>query len=176
MSAQSNHAVLVISADGFEDSELLEPVNALKKEGASVDVASLQRGTIRGKRGAEVEAALAVDEVPPERYTLLLLPGGKAPAALRDNDAVQHLVHHFFDKHKPVSAICHGPQILLSAGVLPGRTLTSYHSVGEELQEAGLDYVDRPVVVDDNLVTSRMPDDLPVFIEETIKKLRGADA
>ncbi len=165
--------VLIISADGFEDSELLQPYLQLSEEGVSSDIASLQAGLITGKHGKAVTANLAVDEVDPTGYDMLLLPGGKAPAELRKHEQVLELVRHFFRAGKPVAAICHGPQILLSAGVLSGRTVTSYRSVAEELKAAGINYVDREVVVDGNLITSRQPADIPAFVREILARLKG---
>jgi protease I len=129
--------VLIISADGFEDSELLQPYQQLNEEGVTADIASLRAGTITGKHGMEVKATLSVDEVNPDDYQMLLLPGGKAPAELRKHQRVLEIVRHFFQQNKPVAAICHGPQILISAGVMEERTSTSYPSVAEELREAG---------------------------------------
>ncbi len=168
--------VLIVSADQFEDSELLVPYYRLREEGIVVDIASLARGKIRGKHGYEVEANLAIAEVDPEQYAALVLPGGKAPARLRGERAVQEIVQHFFHAGKPVSAICHGPQILASAGVLTGRTATCYQAVADELRRAGARYRDAEVVVDGNLVTARKPSDLPAFLRETMKQLRGARA
>jgi len=163
--------VLIISADGFEDSELIHPLDSLKGKVSKCDIASLQSGKITGKHGTEVTANLSIDEVKPDGYDMLLLPGGKAPAKLRQDDNVLAVTRHFFERNKPVAAICHGPQILLSAGVLNGKTLTSYHSVGDELKDAGMDYVDKEVVVDGNLITSRQPDDLPAFNAEISRML-----
>lgn len=168
--------VLIVSADQFEDSELLVPYYRLREEGIVVDIASLARGKIRGKHGYEVEANLAIGEVHPEQYAALVLPGGKAPERLRGERAVQEIVQHFFHAGKPVSAICHGPQILASAGVLKGRTATGYQAVADELRSAGARYRDAEVVVDGNLVTSRKPSDLPAFLRETMKQLRGERA
>jgi protease I len=164
--------VLVISADDFEDSELTEPTRALQQAGVEVDIASLQAGTIRGKKGVEVEAPLAVDDVDADAYDLLFLPGGKAPARLRDSARVQDLVRSFLAAAKPIAAICHGPQILISADVVKGRTMTAYASVGEELQAAGAEYVDQMVVTDANFVTARQPSDLPAFNEQILETLR----
>lgn len=165
--------VLIISADSFEDTELLVPLYRLQEEEIAVDIASLKQGTITGKHGYEVTANLMVNEVDAAAYDALILPGGKAPAVLRDNTAVQQIVHHFFDSDKPVAAICHGPQILLSAGVLAGRRATCYRSVAPELKEADIDYEDKPVVVDGRLVTSRQPGDLPFFMREFFKQIKG---
>jgi protease I len=164
--------VLVISADGFEDSELTEPVEALRDAAVEVDIASLAPGPIKGKKGTEVTADLAVSDVEATAYDMLFLPGGKAPARLRDSAQVQALVHAFMSDGKPIAAICHGPQILISAGVVKGRTMTSYKSVGKELQEAGADYVDQTVVADANFITARQPSDLPAFIEQVLQTLR----
>ncbi len=164
---------LIISADNFEDSELLVPYYRLLEEGATVDIASLKKGKIRGKKGYEVEANLSLAEVAPDEYDLLVLPGGKASSALRKVKEVQDIVRNFFDRGKPVGAICHGPQILISAGLMKGRHATCYRSVGQEMKEAGARYEDREVVVDGNLVTSRQPADLPAFLREIIRKLKG---
>jgi protease I len=168
--------VLIISADEFEDTELLVPLYRLQEEDISVDVASLKRGAIKGKHGYEVAAGLTMDEVDPANYSALLLPGGKAPGALRDNPKVQQIVHHFFDRDKPVAAICHGPQILVSAGVLEDRHATCYQSVAPELIEAHVHYEDKPVIVDGRLVTSRYPGDLPYFMREFLKQIKPTAA
>jgi protease I len=160
---------LIISADGFEDSELLEPCQKLVQAGIAVDIASLQKGRITGKHGHAVEAGLAVNEVNAADYDALILPGGKAPGQLRRDKVVLDLTMQFLTANKPIAAICHGPQILLSAGVLQGRTATCYKSVAGELCKAGVDYVDREVVVDGKLITSRQPSDLPAFIDAILQ-------
>lgn len=165
--------VLIISANRFEDSELLVPYYRLREEGIAVDIASLTKGFIKGKHDYEIEANIAIAEVHPEQYSALVLPGGKAPSALRENKRVLDVVRAFFAAGKPVSAICHGPQVLLSAGVLKGRTATCYRSVAEEIRNAGVNYRDTEVVVDGNLVTSRQPSDLPAFLRETMKKIHA---
>jgi protease I len=164
--------ILIISADGFEDSELLAPQRRMKEEGIDVDIASLVRGPIKGKHGFEVEAHLGIDEVRQQDYDALILPGGKAPATLRKSRAVLEVVRAFFDAGKPISAICHGPQVLISAGVLTGRSATCYATVAKELRAAGAHYQNSDVVVDGNIVTSRQPADLPAFLRETVKELR----
>ncbi len=171
-SQKSRKHVLIISADGFEDSELLQPYQQLNEEGVTADIASLRTGTITGKHGVEVTVNLTVEEVNPDDYEMLLLPGGKAPAELRKHPRVLDIARHFFQQNKPVAAICHGPQILVSAGVMEGRTATSYASVGDELKKAGADYRDQEVVVDGNLITSRKPDDIPAFVREILARLK----
>jgi protease I len=162
---------LIVSADHFEDSELLVAYYRLLEAGIEVDIASIQRGKINGKHGYQVEASFALTDVKPADYALLVLPGGKAPADLRKKAAALRIAQAFFADNKPVAAICHGPQILITAGLLRGRRATCYHSVAEEMRAAGALYEDAEVVVDGNLVTSRRPSDLPAFMRETIKLL-----
>lgn len=166
--------ILILSADGFEDSELLLPYQQLNEEGVTADIASLQKGTISGKHGVEIAANLSVDEVAPDDYDMLFLPGGKAPEELRKHERVLDIARQFLMENKPVAAICHGPQILISAGVMKGKTATASPSVAEEMRNAGGHYVDREVVVDGNLVTSRKPDDLPAFIRKMLACLQSA--
>ena len=163
---------LIISADNFEDSELLVPYYRLKEAGAEVTVASMGRGAIKGKHGYEVAVDKTLDEVNPDDYAILVLPGGKAPAAVRKEAKALAIAKSFFARNKPVAAICHGPQVLISAGLLKGRRATCYKSVVDELKEAGALYEDREVVVDANLITSRQPADLPAFMCETMKQIR----
>jgi len=157
--------VLIISADLFEDSELKVPYEILKKSGAEIDIASLKKGTITGKHGYSAEANLSLLDVDPDIYHVLILPGGKAPAVLRKEPKALAIVQNFFDQNKLVAAICHGPQILISAGLMQGRVATGYKSIAKELKEAGAIYKDKEVVVDRNLITSRQPSDLTAFME-----------
>jgi protease I len=163
---------LIISADNFEDTELLVPYYRLKEAGVEVVVASLSRGAIKGKHGYEVAVDKILHEVNPDDYAILILPGGAAPEFVRKEPKALEIARSFFAHNKPVAAICHGPQILISAGLLQGRRATCYTSVADELKEAGALYLDREVVVDANLVTSRQPADLPAFMRETMKQLR----
>lgn len=166
---------LIISADHFEDSELLFPFYRLQEEGLEVDIASISRGKINGKHGYEVVVDTALRDVDPNAYDILILPGGKAPTKLRKEQAVIAIAQDFMRSNKPVAAICHGPQILITAGVLQGRRATCYRSVAEELNESGALYEDEEVVVDGNLVTSRQPSDLPAFMREIVRLLgKGA--
>jgi protease I len=165
--------VLIVSADAFEDTELLVPWYRFREEGLLVDVASLREGRIKGKHGYEVLANLAIDDVQAADYDALLLPGGWAPESLRRSPRLLEIVREFFAAAKPVFAICHGPEILVSAGVLSGRSATCYKTVAAELEEAGASYRDAEVVVDGNLVTSREPGDLPAFLREVMRKLRA---
>jgi protease I len=162
---------LILSANNFEDTELLVPLYRLQEAGYTVDVASQTRDTISGKHGYEVPVNKVFKDIAPADYGLLILPGGKAPAAIRNDPAVQEIVRSFMAEGKPVAAICHGPQILVSAGQLKGRHATCYSSVAPELKEVGALYEDSEVVVDGNLITSRTPGDLPAFMREIMRKL-----
>lgn len=162
---------LILSADNFEDSELLVPYYRLKEANIEVIVASLNSGTITGKHGYVVPVDTTLEEVNPDDYAILVLPGGKAPESLRQAPKALEIAQSFFARSKPVAAICHGPQILVSAGLLKGRRATCYTSVAEELKNAGALYEDLEVVVDTNLVTSRKPADLPAFMRETMIQL-----
>lgn len=164
---------LIISADNFEDTELLVPFYRLKEEGIEVDIASVQKGTIKGKHGYEVPVGKTLEEVNPDDYSLLVLPGGRAPETVRKQARAVAIAQHFFQKNKPVSAICHGPQTLITAGLLKGKHATCYRTVADEMKGAGALYEDSEVVADGNLVTSRQPSDLPAFMRETMKMMKG---
>jgi len=164
--------VLIISADNFEDTELLVPYYRMLEEGHDVDIASMKKGNIKGKKGYEIEANKELKDVNPEDYDLLILPGGKAPEAVRKEQRAREIVRDFFDNNKPVAAICHGPQTLISAGLMKGKHATCYRSVAPEMKEAGANYEDKEVIVDGNLITSRQPSDLPAFMKEIIKKIK----
>ena len=163
---------LIISADDFEDSELLVPYYRFKEAGIEVDVASMSRTSIKGKHNYEVSVDKLLDEIKSDDYALLFFPGGKAPEKMRKEAKALEIARNFFESNKPVVAICHGPQVLISAGLLKGRRATCYKTVTEELKAAGALYEDKDVVVDGNLVTSREPSDLPAFLRETMKQLR----
>lgn len=164
---------LIISADLFEDSELYVPFHALLKAGSDIDIASLKQGMITGIHGLRLEATLSLEEVDPKCYDILILPGGKAPETLRKEPKALEIARYFFEHDKPVAAICHGPQILISAGLLKGRAATGYKGIKDELEEAGAIYKDEKVVIDKNLITSRTPSDLDDFVGSIKKCLRG---
>ncbi|TAK87465.1 MAG: type 1 glutamine amidotransferase [Betaproteobacteria bacterium] len=167
---------LIISANGYEESELLVPYYRLLEEGLQVDIAAPRRGAVIGKHGYRVRANLSLREAEPERYELLVVPGGKAPQALSAHAAALSVVKRFFDSGKPVAAICHGPLLLAAAGVLKARTVTAHESVAHDLEKTGARYEDSEVVVDGNLVTSRGPADLPAFMRAALTLLRAREA
>ncbi len=161
--------VLIVIADDFEDSEFFAPYYRFLEEGFQVDIASMRKGKIKGRHSYEIEAGKTLREINPADYDMLLLPGGKAPEAIRKEHAATDIARHFFSAGKPVAAICHGPQTLITAGLLKGRHATCYKSVAPEMKEAGALYIDSEVVVDGNLITSRQPSDIPAFMREIMK-------
>jgi protease I len=168
---------LIISADQFEDAELLVPLYRFREEGIGADVASLRSGKIRGMHGYEVDVDKTFTRVNAGDYDVLVLPGGKAPLEVRKEQKAIEIVKDFFRRNKPVAAICHGQQILVTADLLKGRRATCYNNMVDELKGAGALYEDSEVVVDGNLVTSRQPTDLPAFMREMMGLLKkGAKA
>jgi len=165
--------VLMITATDYDDSEVLYPYYRLVEEGYDIDVASFEKGSVYGKYHFVIEANKTFDDIVPSEYDALVLPGGKAPEKLRQNEKCIEAVRYFFSKSLPVCAICHGQQILISAKVLQGKTATCYPGIKDDLTNAGAKYADDKVVVDGNLVTSRRPDDLPYFMKEFIELLKG---
>ena len=171
----SGKKVAILVADGFEQVEMTEPRKALDEAGAQTHLVSPNSGQVKGWQHTEWGDAFKVDvplsQAKAEQYDALLLPGGVMnPDKLRHNPEVQAFVRGFFESHKPVAAICHGPWTLIDAGVIRGRELTSYESIQTDLKNAGAKWVDRPVVVDNGLVTSRKPDDLPQFNAKMIEE------
>jgi protease I len=167
----------LVATDGFEQSELTEPREALKREGAVVDIVAPKPGRIQGmrhhERGDTVPVDHIIDEVVSDEYAGLVLPGGVAnPDELRLNPKVVGFVREFFEAKKPVAAICHGPWTLIEADVVRGRTVTSWPSLKTDLKNAGANWLDQEVVVDNGLVTSRKPDDLPAFCQKMVDEFR----
>jgi protease I len=168
--------VAVLSSNGFEQSELLTPVDVLQSCGAHVDVISPDGGAIRGwdeeDWGQIVSADVALDDTLPADYDALLLPGGVINSdSLRMLPEAQIFVASFFKDDKPVFVICHGSQILIEADLVKGRRMTSYASIAKDLKNAGAKWVDEEVVTDGNLTTSRNPDDLPAFCSRICEEL-----
>ncbi len=161
--AQPN--VVMVLANNFEDSEAFDPKNHLEALGADVVVVGAARGQVQGKKGGTLEVTKTFAEVTPEEFDMLVIPGGGAPENLRIVDDAVAFTRAFVESGKPVGAICHGPQLLISAKVLDGRTLTSVNKIRDDLTNAGANYVDKDLVIDGNLITSRVPGDLPVFNE-----------
>ena len=164
--------VLMLVENDFEDLELFYPFYRLKEEGWEVKVASSSTETKSGKRGYTITPDLTYDDVKVEDFSALVIPGGKSPERVRINSKAVEIVKEFIKAGKPIAAICHGPQLLISAGAVKGRRMTSWIGIRDDLIAAGAEYVDAEVVVDGNIITSRMPDDLPAFCRELIKMLK----
>lgn len=168
--------VAILATDDFEDQELKFPYDRLKDAGYKVLIVGPAEGrTIKGKKGFEITTDLSVESVQATDFDLLLIPGGYSPDKLRINPAAVAFVKQFFAANKPVAAICHGPQLLISAEVVKGRKMTSWASVAVDLKNAGANFVDEAVVIDKNLITSRKPADLPQFVDAIIAKLEEAE-
>jgi protease I len=161
--------VAVLATDQFEDSELTEPVKALRDAGATVDIISPKQGAITGKKGAEVQVDRNIAEVRPDEFGAVLLPGGTGNAdKMRMDLDVQAFLKGMAAKGSPFAAICHAPWELISAGLARGRVMTSYYTLQDDVRNAGATWVDQEVVVDGNLVTSRFPGDIPAFNREML--------
>ena len=176
MATLSNRKVAILTEEGFEQVELTSPQEALKAAGATVHIISPKSGSIKAwdktNWGVEVDVDRQLDDVSPDDYDALVLPGGVLnPDKLRQNKAAVAFASAFLDEGKPVAAICHGPQLLIETGMLKGRKLTSYPSLQTDLKNAGAKWVDEQVVVDQGLVTSRRPDDLPAFNKKMIEEI-----
>jgi protease I len=168
--------IAILATDGFEQSELLEPQRRLQEAEAEVDVVSPKSGRIRGWNHTDWGESVAADKtldaaIDADDYDGLVLPGGQInPDLLRVNPDALSFVKSFFEQGKPVAAICHAPWLLIEADVIRARKATSYHSIKTDMKNAGADWVDQEVVVDDGLVTSRSPDDLPAFCDKAIEE------
>jgi protease I len=167
--------VAILAAEGFEQSELLEPRKALNEAGAQTRVVSPAQGEVQGwkhfDKGEKVHVDVPLDQARAEDFDALLLPGGVAnPDQLRMKPKAVEFVRSFFAAGKPVAAICHAPWTLIEAGVLKGRTVTSWPSLKTDLTNAGAKWVDQEVVTDKGLVTSRNPDDIPAFNRKMIEE------
>lgn len=170
--------VACILGPGFEDSEFKQPYDALKQAGHEVTIVGLESGQqlqgSKGKETATTDASFA--DVSPDQFDALLIPGGSSPDKLRAHDGPVAFVKDFFANEKPVLAICHGPQLFLSARTFKDHEMTAWKTVQVDLELAGANVVDREVVVDRNLVTSRQPQDIPAFIREGLKVLEAVPA
>lgn len=167
--------IAILATDGVEQSELSEPRRALDEAGATTVLVSIKDGSIKGWNhtdwGDTFQADETVDNVDAQDFDALLLPGGVMnPDQLRQNPKAVDFVRDFFEEGKPVAAICHGPWMLVEADVLDGRKVTSWPSLQTDLRNAGAQWVDEAVVVDQGLVTSRKPDDIPVFNDKMIEE------
>ena len=172
----SGKKVAVLATDGFEEIELTEPLNTLKESGAAVHIVAPHGGTIRAwdknDWSNEYNVDVDLDSVDAGAYDSLMLPGGVLnPDQLRTDDRAIEFIAHFLHQGKPIAAICHGAQSLIETRELDGKTMTSYHSIKTDLINAGVNWVDEEVVVDQGLTTSRSPKDLPAFCEKMLEEI-----
>jgi protease I len=177
MPAISEARILIIATDGFEDSELLDPLGSLRERGAKVTLATIDKMEIESDKGARITADCLIEAVDSKQFDALLLPGGtKNPDKLRMDEQVVYTVKKFMDSGKPVAAICHAPWLLAEADAIRGRTVTGWPSIRTDLRNAGANVVDKAAVTDGNLVTSRMPEDIPAFTEAFIQLVESVEA
>lgn len=168
--------VAILAADGFEESELFQPKEAIEQAGGEAIVVSLKSGEIEANRhrekGKTVAVNATIDAVSASEFDALMVPGGLfSPDALRREDKVRNFVHDFFAQKKPVGSICHGPQVLIDADVVSGRTMTAIANIRTDLANAGANVVDEEVVVDEGLITSRTPKDLNAFCSKLVEEI-----
>lgn len=165
--------IAILVEEDFEDSELMEPLRAMKDAGARVvTVGSGSKKCYKGRRGsATISVNKTADEVKAGDFDAIIIPGGYAPDRMRLYQPMVDLVRQAYDEGKLIAAVCHGPQVLISAGIVKGHRVTSWASVAVDLRNAGAIWVDAPVVRDDNIITSRRPVDLPKFNKAIIQAL-----
>lgn len=168
--------IAIIATDYFEEKELTSPRDALTNAGATIEIIAPHNGEIKGvnhmESGQSVPVTKTLDQADPHDYDAVLIPGGAVNADhLRIEKKAQDFVRYSLTNHKPTAVICHGPWLLVSAGVLHGKKLTSYHTIKDDIMNAGAEWVDEPVVQNGALITSRKPDDLPQFNEALIQAL-----
>lgn len=169
--------IAILATDGFEESELKSPKEHLEQQGWIAEIVSLKSGTIKGWADGnwsnEYEVTTMLENANPDDYDALMLPGGVInPDKLRREQKAVNFVKAFFEAKKPVAAICHAPQILVDADVLKGRKVTSFQSIKQDLMNAGALWEDSEVVVDNGLVTSRDPNDLPAFNKKMVEEIK----
>jgi protease I len=162
----------IIAADEFEDLELFHPMYRLQEEWIKTIVIGLTMDPIKGKKGYSITPSTSIDEMNAEKFDFLVVPGGKSPEKLRLNQKILRFVKDFDTQGKPIAAICHAGQVLASAGIVKNRTLTCVAGIRDDMINAGARYVDKSVVIDGNLVTSRVPSDLPEFSRAMIEVFR----
>jgi len=165
--------VLIMVGEGVEDAEFLYPYYRFQEEDYKVDVVgSKAEETYMGKHGIPFRSNLSPEEVNIDEYDALIIPGGRAPDRMRIDKGLVKIVREAYEKNKVIAAICHGAQMLVEADVIRGKKVTCWKSVATDVKNAGATFVDAPVVIDGNVVTSRFPPDLPKFCKETIRLLK----
>ena len=172
----SGKRVLILCGPDYEDMELHYPRYRLIEEGADVVVAGTGEATYKGKKGYPITVDAQVSDLDARDFDAVVIPGGYAPDHMRRSEALLCLVREMYEEGKTVAAICHAPWVAISAGILKGKRMTCVPAIKDDVINAGADYVDEPVVVDGNLVTSRRPDDLPMFLPAVIEAIASRDS
>jgi protease I len=167
----SRGRIAVLTADKVEEVEFFYPYYRFVEAGYEVDVITPVGGALTGARGFGIQRTAALADADPADYLLLYVPGGLAPTQLKDDPAALDFIRAFAVAHKPISLVCHGPQVLVAAGLVDGRRLTSWHEVGPEIVAAGGTWIDEPVVQDGNVFTARKPGDLPAELHRIMAYL-----
>ncbi len=170
---RKNERVVILTANKTEDTEFFYPYYRLTEEGYTVDVVTPEGGEFKGKNGLGLQETKAIKDVNPSDYVLLYIPGGKAPAELRENEAVLTFVKEFARSGKPVASICHGAQVLISANLLSGKQIAAWPEMADELKEAGATFINEALVEDGQFITARMPGDLHRHMYGVIQALKG---
>jgi deglycase len=167
--------VAILLGQAFEDSEFKVPYDRLKAEGLEVDIIGREAGEeLKGDKGkVSVKATKSIDQARPDQYDALVIPGGYSPDKLRADERFVRFVRDFDRTGKPLAAVCHGPQLLITAGLVKGRTLTAWKTIQEDLRQIGASVKDEPVVRDGNWITSRKPDDLQHFSDALVQALKS---
>ena len=171
----SGKRILILCGPDYENMELHYPRYRLMEEGADVVVAGIGEATYKGKKGYPVAVDAHVSDLSARDFDAVVIPGGYAPDHMRRSEALLSLVRQIHDEGKTIAAICHAPWVAISAGILKGKRMTCVPAIKDDVMNAGADYVDEPVVVDGNLVTSRRPDDLPVFLPAVIEAIANQE-
>jgi protease I len=170
---KKNEKIIMITGEDVEDIEFFYPYYRFTEEGYTVDVVTIEGGAFKGKHGIGLQNSKTITAVRPNDYALLYLPGGKAPAKLRKNDAVLSFVRAFAQTDKPIAAVCHGPQILMSAGLTKGVQMACWPEIADELEDAGGEFVDEALVIDKQFITARMPGDLHRHLYGVLQFMEG---
>lgn len=163
--------IAFVLADDFEDTEFSTPKSALTDAGHDVDVIGTDLGIVTGKHGTEVSVTTLVTDADPSDYAALVIPGGFSPDHLRTDDHIVEFVQQMAARDVPIAAVCHAPSLLIEAGLVNGRTMTSWPSIRTDLENAGADVVDEEVVIDGQFISSRNPDDLPAFTAAILERI-----
>jgi protease I len=170
---KKSEKILIITADKTEDMEFFYPYYRFMEAGYTVDVATIDGEPFEGKKGYAFKQTTSIEKLRPADYALLYIPGGKAPAELRDNEIVIQFVKQFAQSGKPIAAICHGPQVLITADLVRGHKISGYPGIKDELEKAGATFADEALAIDGQFITSRLPGDLHRHLSGVMEALQG---